>query len=312
MTPDNVTLIVKAPNQQIDDQNIQCQSSWTVRQLKGHLSEVYPSKPSTEEQKIIYSGQLLDDNTVLKDVLRTYECQLAHTMHLVCSPKRMAEPQKTNPEIEKEGLRRRNVEGAPPAPEANPEPGNMTCRRVDITCYVIKFKERRQELLTQRNATANAQGPLAGAVGAAGAARPEAPPAAATPPAPPEELDEARAPRDWLDHLYAASRVAILLSLVYLYGSPARLLLVLLLVAAGYLHQIGFFRDLQVNPANNENQRRNDNQPRNEEQPNANQPQPEPTANANPVDHVDDNRSLLAVTWMVFSSFFASLIPDTN
>lgn len=45
MIPDNVTLIVKAPNQQIEDQNIQCQTSWTVRQLKGHLSEVYPNKP---------------------------------------------------------------------------------------------------------------------------------------------------------------------------------------------------------------------------------------------------------------------------
>lgn len=45
MIPDNVTLIVKAPNQQIEDQNIECQSTWTVKQLKGHLSEVYPSKP---------------------------------------------------------------------------------------------------------------------------------------------------------------------------------------------------------------------------------------------------------------------------
>ena len=45
MIPNNVTLIVKAPNQQIEDQNIECESSWTVRQLKGHLSEVYPSKP---------------------------------------------------------------------------------------------------------------------------------------------------------------------------------------------------------------------------------------------------------------------------
>lgn len=45
MIPENVTVIVKAPNQQIEDQNIECQSSWTVGQLKGHLAEVYPSKP---------------------------------------------------------------------------------------------------------------------------------------------------------------------------------------------------------------------------------------------------------------------------
>lgn len=64
---------------------------------------------------------------------------------------------------------------------------------------------------------------------------PEPPAAAAEAPAAPvEDQDEAMA-RDWLDHLYAASRLAILFSLVYLYGSPARFLLVLLLAAAGYL-----------------------------------------------------------------------------
>lgn len=51
MLSDNVTLIVKAPNQQIEDQNIECQTSWTVKQLKGHLSEVYPSKPVSYDFK---------------------------------------------------------------------------------------------------------------------------------------------------------------------------------------------------------------------------------------------------------------------
>lgn len=74
------------------------------------------------------------------------------------------------------------------------------------------------------------------AAGATPAAPPPEPPAAAAevPAAPVEEQDEQLA-RDWLDHLYAISRLAILLSLVYLYGSPARLLLVLLIAAAGYL-----------------------------------------------------------------------------
>lgn len=40
-----VTLIVKAPNQQVEDQTIQCELNWTIRKLKGYLSEVYPSKP---------------------------------------------------------------------------------------------------------------------------------------------------------------------------------------------------------------------------------------------------------------------------
>lgn len=83
-----VILIVKAPNQQIDDQTILCDETWTIAKLKGHLSEVYPSKPKCNEQKIIYSGQLLNDNVILKDVLRQYEGQDTHTMHLVCTPAR--------------------------------------------------------------------------------------------------------------------------------------------------------------------------------------------------------------------------------
>lgn len=39
---------------------------------------------------MIYSGQLLQDAVVLKDVLRQYEGQETHTVHLVYTPK--AEP----------------------------------------------------------------------------------------------------------------------------------------------------------------------------------------------------------------------------
>lgn len=44
-----VTLIVKAPNQQIEDQMVQCELSWTIQKLKQHLSEVYPSKPVSKK-----------------------------------------------------------------------------------------------------------------------------------------------------------------------------------------------------------------------------------------------------------------------
>lgn len=40
-----------------------------------------------EEQKLIYSGQLLNDAHILKDVLRQYEGQDTHTVHLVYTPK---------------------------------------------------------------------------------------------------------------------------------------------------------------------------------------------------------------------------------
>ena len=40
-----VTLVVKAPNQKIADQTVECALNWTVRKLKEHLASVYPSQP---------------------------------------------------------------------------------------------------------------------------------------------------------------------------------------------------------------------------------------------------------------------------
>ena len=40
-----VTLVIKAPNQRVGDQTVECMLGWTVRKLKQHLTNVYPSKP---------------------------------------------------------------------------------------------------------------------------------------------------------------------------------------------------------------------------------------------------------------------------
>lgn len=40
-----VRLVVKAPNQQIEDQIMEVDLNWTVLDLKRHLSNSYPSKP---------------------------------------------------------------------------------------------------------------------------------------------------------------------------------------------------------------------------------------------------------------------------
>lgn len=40
-----IRLLIRAPDQQIDDQTFNCQCDWTVGQLKEYLHEVYPNNP---------------------------------------------------------------------------------------------------------------------------------------------------------------------------------------------------------------------------------------------------------------------------
>lgn len=63
------------------------EASFYYKLISHGLSFVTFYLQSTEEQKLIYSGKLLNDTTVLKDVLKEYEGLEAHTVHLVFTPK---------------------------------------------------------------------------------------------------------------------------------------------------------------------------------------------------------------------------------
>ncbi|XP_072925936.1 homocysteine-responsive endoplasmic reticulum-resident ubiquitin-like domain member 1 protein [Hemitrygon akajei] len=78
-----VTLVVKVPDQSYGDQKLLVGLGWTVQRLKSFLSEEYPSHPAQSEQKLIYSGKLLPDHLLLRDILR--KSDQYHTIHLVCN-----------------------------------------------------------------------------------------------------------------------------------------------------------------------------------------------------------------------------------
>ncbi|XP_041047112.1 homocysteine-responsive endoplasmic reticulum-resident ubiquitin-like domain member 1 protein isoform X1 [Carcharodon carcharias] len=80
---ETVTLLIKAPNQRYEDQKVQAELGWTVKRLKTELSDKYPSHPAESEQRLIYSGKLLPDHLLLRDVLR--KSDQYHTLHLVCN-----------------------------------------------------------------------------------------------------------------------------------------------------------------------------------------------------------------------------------
>lgn len=78
----NMKLTLKTPNQGCDDIQVDCDQEWCIAQLKQHLQQVYPSKPLTSTQKLIYLGKLLQDGEKLRDVFGEGG---AHTLHIVCN-----------------------------------------------------------------------------------------------------------------------------------------------------------------------------------------------------------------------------------
>uniref|UniRef100_A0A3B4BIW8 Ubiquitin-like domain-containing protein n=1 Tax=Periophthalmus magnuspinnatus TaxID=409849 RepID=A0A3B4BIW8_9GOBI len=66
-----ISIVVKTPNQHQKDQTINgVDVNWTVKNLKIHLSTVYPTKPAVNEQRLIYSGKLLPDHLHIRDLSR--------------------------------------------------------------------------------------------------------------------------------------------------------------------------------------------------------------------------------------------------
>ncbi|KAL3289046.1 hypothetical protein HHI36_003489 [Cryptolaemus montrouzieri] len=310
-----VTLIVKAPNQQIEDQTVKCELSWTINKLKQHLSEVYPSKPAKHEQKLIYSGQLLNDTVVLKDVLRQYEGQETHTVHLVCTPKRETTPPRRNmptvaPTSNSEHVNRststpdtrQNMQnfgnmGIPWLPEGvqmDPQyAAHMAVMHQAYMQYINQYMQLAANSygnshIYQPNVTIpttpNVQIPQA----AQEVPQNENEAQQQQPQVPPQpQRDPENNERDWLDNFYAISRLLVLFSVVYFYSSFLRFMLVLILGLVMYLYQVGFFRHINNNNNNNNTVPGDPGAPQEEQAP-----------------------SRLTVVWTFFTTFFASLLPE--
>lgn len=99
---EEVLVVVKSASLQHADLPVKCSNAWTVAQLKRHITEQHPSKPPAGNQRLIYSGhQLADDSAQLSSVLRQPEFSSLstttttaatpststpqYTIHLVCS-----------------------------------------------------------------------------------------------------------------------------------------------------------------------------------------------------------------------------------
>ncbi|OXB83208.1 UNVERIFIED_CONTAM: hypothetical protein H355_001960 [Colinus virginianus] len=274
-----VTLIIKAPNQKYTDQTISCFLDWTVGRLKSHLSDVYPSKPSTKDQRLVYSGRLLPDHLQLKDVLRK---SLDRSGSTAASPSNQ-EASSTSSNTSADGVRHRNVPQAQsdPTPShqfpylmqgniGNQFPGQAIPAGFPVypafsplqmiwwqQMYARQYYMQYQAAVSAHvtSSTEPVRSAVAQAVNSqrAPANEPAAVPNVAIqenrPVNPNVQMNAQGGPvvneedfnRDWLDWMYTFSRAAILLSIVYFYSSFSRFVMVMGAMLLVYLHQAGWF-----------------------------------------------------------------------
>lgn len=82
----NVKINVKSPTW-AEDKELNTTLEATVIEVKRQIELEWPSHPRTKDQRLVYSGKLLQDESILKDVLRLTDARdenNAFSVHLVC------------------------------------------------------------------------------------------------------------------------------------------------------------------------------------------------------------------------------------
>ncbi|XP_031196767.1 homocysteine-responsive endoplasmic reticulum-resident ubiquitin-like domain member 1 protein isoform X2 [Mastomys coucha] len=129
-----------------------------------------------------------------------------------------------------------------------------------------------------------------------------------------EEDDEIN--RDWLDWTYSAATFSVFLSILYFYSSLSRFLMVMGATVVMYLHHVGWFpfrqRPVQ-NFADDGPQEAANQDPNNNLQggvdPEMEDPNRQPP-DREVLDREHTSPSFMSTAWLVFKTFFASLLPE--
>ncbi|XP_006897179.1 PREDICTED: homocysteine-responsive endoplasmic reticulum-resident ubiquitin-like domain member 1 protein isoform X1 [Elephantulus edwardii] len=123
--------------------------------------------------------------------------------------------------------------------------------------------------------------------------------------------------RDWLDWTYSAATFSVFLSILYFYSSLSRFLMVMGATMVMYLHHVGWFpfrqRPAQNLPNNGPHYDAVNQDPNNNLQ-DGSDPEAEEPNHVLLYRDVGDERqtspSFMSTAWLVFKTFFASLLPE--
>ncbi|UJR15211.1 hypothetical protein I4U23_002170 [Adineta vaga] len=92
---DTIKLIIRAASNQYADINLELSPLLTVHDLKQKIMLNHPTKPIPKDQRLIFSGKLLDDNSLLNQVLVKATTGSTFMIHLVLDSDKTA----TTPKI---------------------------------------------------------------------------------------------------------------------------------------------------------------------------------------------------------------------
>uniref|UniRef100_A0A5S6Q122 Ubiquitin-like domain-containing protein n=1 Tax=Trichuris muris TaxID=70415 RepID=A0A5S6Q122_TRIMR len=232
---------------------ISVDETWTVKDLKNHVSGNFPGQPNVLSQRLVCAGYLLeDDNRLLKEYLRP-ELGNHHVVHLICKGL-MAEPLRDSVKSEqevvapggpREGISEERL-GHTTASEADHLYLSMLCYQQFVFYYYMTQLYGNSWLHHYGNATgtspmasSHAQGESAN-LNHRNETRNEQPAAQPVINAQGQNEDEEQ-PRDWLDFLYIVSRTIFLFSVLYMYSTVGRFALVLCCGVFFYALEVGWF-----------------------------------------------------------------------
>lgn len=130
-----------------------------------------------------------------------------------------------------------------------------------------------------------------------------------------EEDDEIN--RDWLDWTYSAATFSVFLSILYFYSSLSRFLMVMGATVVMYLHHVGWFpfrqRPVQNFPDDGGPRDAANQDPNNNLQGGMDPEMEDPNRlppDREVLDPEHTSPSFMSTAWLVFKTFFASLLPE--
>ena len=120
-----IKLNIKSPTSD-EDKSLSTSLEATVKEVKCQIEKEWPSHPSPKDQRLVYAGKMLENHSILKEVLRLDDARDendAFTIHLICknlihTAPTYQTPPSTVKTSENDLRRRNNVEQS----STNPQP----------------------------------------------------------------------------------------------------------------------------------------------------------------------------------------------